>query len=419
MILAIAILLLFLLFAGLMYLNKLPALLALPLMAVVIALIAGIPLPEIITKVVAEGAVKLNLAIITVLIGAMLSQFVSRSGIAETLIKKAAELSGDRPLAVALVLTLVEALLFTVLGGLGAVIMVATIILPILLSIGIPKMVAGCLFLLGLSLGGILNLGNWQLYISVLGLSQNQILNFALPFALAGLIVMLSFLFIELKRSKLSPYEDPPFESVSWYALLTPLIPLILVLGFILYKFEFPIISAMLIGLLYGFLTTFKKLDESINNLSRSIIEGVASVAPAVAIMMGIGMVLNAVTHPQVSNLITPLVKSILPSTPWYYVLFFAILAPLSLYRGPLNIWGMGAGLIGLMLASKSLPVAAIMAALLSVGQIQGVCDPTNTHNVWIANFLNINVQEILRRTILYMWILAIFGLIIAGIRYF
>ena len=79
----------------------------------------------------------------------------------------------------------------------------------------------------------------------------------------------------------------------------------------------------------------------------------------------------------------------------------------------------MGAGLVGLMVASKTIPPVAIMAALMSVGQIQGVCDPTNTYNVWISNYLNVDVQGILKRTILYIWLLAIAGLTVAGFLYF
>lgn len=55
------------------------------------------------------------------------------------------------------------------------------------------------------------------------------------------------------------------------------------------------------------------------------------------------------------------------------------------------------------------------MAALLSVGQIQGVCDPTNAHNVWIANYVGTDVQQILRRTIVYVWVAAAVGLVIAA----
>ena len=55
------------------------------------------------------------------------------------------------------------------------------------------------------------------------------------------------------------------------------------------------------------------------------------------------------------------------------------------------------------------------MAALLSVGQLQGVCDPTNTHNVWIANYVGADVQRILRSTILYVWAAAALGLVLGA----
>lgn len=430
MFLGLILLLIFIFFAALMYLNKLPALLALPIMAVLISVFAGIPAKDIVSNVIADGAVRLNVAIITILFGSMLSQFVYNSGIAQTLIKKTAELAGDSPFFVSLAMTLIVALLFTVLGGLGSVIMVATIVLPILLSIGVPRLVTGCLFLLGLSLGGIFNLTNWQLYISVLGLTQSQILRFALILGAASLITTVSFLIIELKRqgtsigwNEIVEEEKPKF--VSWLATLTPVIPLVLVLGFSLYNFiakpavpfEFPIVTAMMIGLIWGFFTTFSK--GSVNMLSKSIFDGISSVGPAVALIMGIGMVLNAVMHPAVTGVVSPVLFRIMPSSPVFYIIFFTVLAPLSLYRGPLNIWGMGAGLVGLMVAAKTLPPIAIAAALMSVGQLQGVCDPTNTHNVWISNYLNLNVQDILKRTIPYMWVLAFVGLVVAGFMFF
>jgi hypothetical protein len=115
---------------------------------------------------------------------------------------------------------------------------------------------------------------------------------------------------------------------------------------------------------------------------------------------------------------VKPVLNAILPSTPLTYVLVFAALAPLSLYRGPLNLWGMGAGLAAMMAAAPGLGAAAVMAALLSVGQIQGVCDPTNTHNVWIANYVGTDVQRLLRRTIVYVWPAAIAGLILAALLF-
>jgi hypothetical protein len=51
----------------------------------------------------------------------------------------------------------------------------------------------------------------------------------------------------------------------------------------------------------------------------------------------------------------------------------------------------------------------------LAVGQIQGISDPTNTHNVWLANEMRVDVQKILWNTIPYTWIVAFIGLSICG----
>ena len=115
----------------------------------------------------------------------------------------------------------------------------------------------------------------------------------------------------------------------------------------------------------------------------------------------------------------TPLITAVMPSSAAGYVLFFTICAPLALYRGPLNLWGLGSGLMALMVSTGSIPGAAIMGAIFSVGMIQGVCDPTNTHNVWIANYLALDTQKILKETVPYMWLLALAGLLLAAIKYF
>jgi H+/gluconate symporter-like permease len=424
---SLALLGLFVIMAGLMYMNRLPALLALPLMAVGIAVAAGVSWGDIAKLVVGDGMVRLHVAYTTAILGAILAQLVHQAGIAETLIRKTAELGGDRPLVMALLLTLVVALLFTTLGGLGAVIMVATIVFPILLSLGVPPMAVGCLFLFGLSIGGIFNLANWQLYTEVLGLSTSTILPFAA--SLAGILAVATVVFaaVSMRRSGSRMATDggevSTRPSVAWPALLTPLVPLVPVLYFAIHnmglpkeaQFEFPILTAMLLGIVYGLLTTWRRNRSSIQLITRASFDGIAAVAPAVALMLGIGMVLQAVMHPMVSGQIVPLLRMALPQSPVMYVIVFGALAPLALYRGPLNLWGLGSGLVAAMQATNALSGAAIMAALFSVGLLQGVSDPTNTHNVWIANYLNLDVQAILKRTLPYVWIGAVIGLIVGA----
>ncbi|MBN1458006.1 MAG: transporter [Armatimonadetes bacterium] len=451
MALALALLAIFAVVAVLMYLNRLPAIVALPIMAIAIALVARVPWRDL-AAIISDGAFLLHKAYATAILGAVLAEIVSKTGVAETMVKKTAELGGDRPIILALLMTTVVAVLFVTLGGLGAVIMVATIVFPVLLALGLPRIAVGCLFLLGMSLGGIFNLTNWQLYIETLGLSQSTIISFAGPMVVLLGLVTVAFAIYHLRPSRMSRYwADPEPERrvqfAPWYSLLTPVVPIVPVLVCAFYSlvghpdapvyipvltdaiirlttvlfgrppdpFDFPIVTAMVIGIAYGLGTCPRPAQGRIQLLTRSAIDGIGAVAPAVALMLGIGMLVQAVRHELVLNQIQPLVTALLPSTRLGYVLIFTVFAPLALYRGPLNIWGMGFGLAVVMAQAPGLNAAAVMAVLLSVGQIQGVCDPTNTHNVWIANYVGVDVQQILRATLPFVWIAASLGLIVGA----
>jgi hypothetical protein len=78
----------------------------------------------------------------------------------------------------------------------------------------------------------------------------------------------------------------------------------------------------------------------------------------------------------------------------------------------------MGSGLAGILIATNTLSPKAIMAILMSVGCIQGVCDPTNTHNVWIANYLSVDVLTITKKLLPFIWVLVFFALTIAAFKY-
>jgi H+/gluconate symporter-like permease len=473
--------------ALLMFLRKIPALIALPLMSVLIALIGGVNINDIIKYVIGEGTLKLHTAYTIAIFGSMLSVILQKTGVAESFIKKGAELSGDNPWIIAVIMLILIILLFTILGGLGAIIMVATIVLPIMASVGIGPLTIAGIFLIGLSIGGTLNIGNWAVYVSVLGLEVNQIRTFALiMFALMfvislvyitiqlyndgnelnlkkiiinGLIFLVIFaslviayflssvgtqltinnllsnvgyvikfligtciilLFaVSLYRAVLRMNEDK--TEVHWITYFIPIIPLLLIL-----LFDFDFIASFVIGLVYAFFSTYKK--GRLNLFIQSIFQGGAVVMPAVVLMFGIGMLLIAIMGPSVPLdkypngwpvllTIKPLIESIIPRNPFSYVIIFSLFSPLALYRGPLNVWGMGYGLAAVFLASQMNPVA-IMGLLLSVGQIQGISDPTNTHNVWLANELRVDVQKILWNTIPYTWIAAALGLIISAILY-
>ncbi len=528
MIIALLLMVIFLAFVVLLYKKRIAAMLALPVMALLFAVTANVPRDYILEKILEEGPLRFGPAIMAAIFGGMLALFIKNQGIAEGLVRYAAELGGERPLALAFSMMMVTALLFTLLGGLGTVIMVGSIILPIMLSVGIAPLTAACIMLLGLAMGGMLNLGNWQLYISVLGLEQAQVREFMV--IVFGLFFVVGTLFcvLSLRRTKLHRFWPAPSETATitvpalrrlallapltplacalflhwpivpsfivgllftllvssqqgqvavlsllvllanvtgaakffpalhathtgpatgvfeaaiygflvllpfilwtavaiWYAskrltswrtnlaLLTPLVPL-----FLIHLLHWDIIAAFITGMLLAIVVTVR--HETIQIFTKSVLEGFESVGPPVILIIGIGILYATVEHPNIRSALQPFITRLTPSSATAFVIIFGLLAPLALYRGPLNIWGMGSGFAGIMLAAGALPPEAIMAVLASLGAIQGVCDPTNTHNVWIASFNKVDTLDILKRTIIFIWPMAVVALAIAAMIYF
>ena len=91
----ILILLIFAIFAALMFTRKMPALLAVPLMAIAVAALVGHPFNSILKDIISDGVVKLAPAYVAVFAGAMLGRIMMQTGIAEGIIKRAAEFGGQ------------------------------------------------------------------------------------------------------------------------------------------------------------------------------------------------------------------------------------------------------------------------------------------------------------------------------------
>jgi hypothetical protein len=426
----IGLLIIFIVFALLMFTRKLPALLALPAMAILIAFLAQLPFVEILNNIIANGSVKLSAVYIAVFAGAMMGRVMIQTGIAEEIIKRAAEFGGEKPLIVAFGLMIVTAILFTTLQGLGAIITVGSLVLPIMMSLGIPRKLAGTLFLLAFATGFIFNPILFTLYRQLLGLKPEEILptqvsTFA--FILLGLmaVTVVIYAIISAKRSGemllMSAISTEELlkrtKQVPLIALLTPFVPLVLFFTFNYFAIKLDFIAAFLIGSIFAVLLVDWR--NSIKILTSSAIKGFEDAAPAAILMMGIGMLLNALNLPVIKTSLEPLIKSLPFDSPIFYVAFFGLLSPLALYRGPLNIFGIGIGLFTIMFGIGVLPAIALLAAIMCVVQVQNVCDPTNTHNVWIANFVGVRVEELTKETILPIILVCILGLIISALMFF
>ena len=360
---SLLIIFIFLVFAALMISRKMPAILAIPAMAICIALAARTPFNIILNDVIAGGAKLLVESYLTVLAGAMLGRVVMQTGVAEGIIKRAAEFGGDQPLAVAITLMIGIALLFTTLTGLGAIIMVGGLALPIMMSIGVPRKLAGVLFILAYGLGYVFNIAAWKFYQDTFKIDRQPIKNFALILFVIDAIAVLIFLVIASRRmNKYGAWavaldEDNKKSEVILIALLLPILPLILHIGI-----GWQVLPSFLISAVLGVLITRPK--EIVKQLTSAAVKGLEDVAPAIILMIGIGMLLTATRLPAVKEALQPLIQNINFSSPVIYVLFFGLLSPLALYRGPLNIYGLGIGIFSLILSLGLLPAPALVAEI-------------------------------------------------------
>ena len=385
--------------ALLMYARRMPALLAVPLMAIGFAAVAGAGFAGV-GHVIVDGSVRLAPVFVTVIFGALLSRVTISTGIAETIVKYAAEFGGDRPALLSLALCGAVALLFTSLTGLGAIIMVGSIVLPIMMTIGIPRRTAGTLFLLSFALGFIFNISQWKFYTTTFDVDRAQLQPFAYALAAIDLAVLLVFALVQFRTTRgyatwALESEEPVRKRVPPIALLTPILPIALY-----FAFGMNPIVAFSIAALYGTLTT--RPSATIEILVASAIRGVEDVAPAVLLFMAIGMLLATTDLPQTKAALAPIVAALAPRSPLAYVVAFGLLSPLALYRGPLNPFGVGIAVYAVLAGLGVFPPVILVAAIMAVVQVQNVCDPTNTQNVWAANFTGVPVDEITKMTLPY-----------------
>ena len=422
----------FVIIAALLMTKKIPTLLALPLMAVVICVIAGVPAVGTnadgaaigwLQTVVEAGTVRMGAAIMAVIFGAWLGELMNKTGVTETIIKKSAELGGDRPLIVTLIMSAAVAVLFTTLNGLGSIIMVGSIVLPILISVGVPAMSAACIFLMAFTCGLTFNIANWKSFSGIFSLEIAQIQSFAIYMLIATVIATLILIVVEFKKNGVkfafsAPVEETESKQVTGIrgalAMLTPIIPIVLVA-----VFKVPVCPAFIAGIIWILIFTSKSFSKAMNLLVKTCYDGITNSGPAVILMIGIGILYLAVTHSMVKEVLNPFLLAVVPQGRIGYIIFFSLLAPLALYRGPMNLFGLGSGIAALVIGLNTLSPLAVMAAFLAAERIQGCGDPTNTQNVWTANFCEVDVNGITKKLLPYLWAVAVIGVVIGAVLYF
>ena len=415
-------------FVALMMTRKLATPLALLALAVTVGILLGVPWigkpdDSILGGIIAAGSTTLASTIVAVVFGSWLGAVMDDTAIAQTLVRKAVELGGDRPYGVAFAVWFVAIFVGTVTGSAPAAILVGLIGIPAMLAAGVPRTVAASTVVVGLWCGNPLQLQTWKYLSQALGVPQTDVIGFLVryfPLVLAGGLL---YLFVQSRLSGRvytwavsAARPERQVRYAPWYALITPAIPIALVLGCAAFGVSFDVIPALIVGILYGVLTT--KPREFNTVMLRTAYKGLELAAAPTYLFIVIGMLLTAVRMPGIVGALQPIVNTIAPHNPWVYAVGFGLLAPLGLYRGPLNIVGMGVGIAGVLLALGTYPALLVLGTFASINGIVGVSDPTGTQTVWSAEYAGVRPEDVMRQTLPFTWATAIAGAILAALLY-
>lgn len=409
--------------------GKVPTAFALVLIAVAIAIVARAPLfgatNSIFTTVLSDGAIKLASTMIAILLGSWLGSLMRDTAIASTLVRKTVEFAGERPVVVALGVLVISALCGAVTGSAPAALLAGVIGIPAMIAVGVPKVTAAGTILMGIGAGAPFELPTWQFFSTTLNLPIPEVRSFLLLLFPFAAVAAVAYVLIETRRrgtqhqwsmaamsqrgeqSRRRRLGDAP-----WFALLTPLVPIVLALAV-----QVPIIPSLLTGILYAVVTTTRPRLWT-TRLLKSLYDGFHVAAPPIVLFIAIGMLLSAVALPGAVGALSPIVKSVAPTNIWLYVIVFSVLVPLCLYRGPLNIYGLGAGIAGALTAIGFYSPMAVLGLMSSYNQVFGVGDPTSTQTVWAAQYSGVKPQLVMVRVLPYVWLVAIGGIIVSAVKY-
>lgn len=218
--------------------------------------------------------------VVLIFIGSWLGQVLLKTGIASTIIRKTVELGGDKPLFVAVLLSILTTLIFCSAYGAGAVIGIGVIVLPILLSLGVPKAVATASYLMSVGAGMYTNAVIFSEKQAVLLLNETnpeytyqvykQVGMVATGVQLVIIILMLVTMLGKKKKNVhawAAPAGDAEAASkdAPLYALLAPFLPVILIIFF-----KWNSLPAFLAAIFYALFTcgygkSFNGLGDTIN----------------------------------------------------------------------------------------------------------------------------------------------------------
>ena len=372
---------------------------------------SGTTLVSILNKIYQSAPEGWGTTLVNVCWGAWFGRVLMETGIASTLIRKTVELGGDKPMVTIALLNVVTAIIFTAMTGAGPVIAIGVIVLPIMMSLGVPKAIAMFSFMESVAAGIYLNPVNFAQYRAFF-IDVDEMPNFTLgwyaaKWGYAALIISVIVTTILagffLKKSKTShawaaqtrgasEQKDAPL-----YTLILPIVPVVLKIwldfsvigGFVIAGFA----ALFLCGKMKG---SFKENCQLVNKL---YYDGVVDTAPLVGFLLTLPMFNSVASY--ASPFFKAVLGPVMPKSELVVCILFAVLLALGLFRGPMTLVGCGAATLGVLrgVASFSVPFLYCVFAIPTITVNIGSCI-TQSWVAWGLAYTKVESKDYLKLSI-------------------
>ena len=380
---------------------------------------SGTTLVSILNKIYQSAPEGWGTTLVNVCWGAWFGRVLMETGIASTLIRKTVELGGDKPMVTIALLNIVTAIIFTAMTGAGPVIAIGVIVLPIMMSLGVPKAIAMFSFMESVAAGIYLNPVNFTQYRAFF-IEIDEMPNFTLgwyagKWGYAALVISVVVTTILagffLKKSKTShawaaqtrgasEQKDAPL-----YTLILPIVPVVLKIWL-----DFSVIGGFVIA---GFAALFlcgkmnKSFKENCQLVNKLYYDGVVDTAPLVGFLLTLPMFNTCASY--ASPYFKEVLGGIMPTNEYVVCALFAALSILGFFRGPLTLYGCGAATLGVLSAVGhfSVPflfcVFTIPATTVNVGSCI-----TQSWIAWGLAYTKVESRDYLKLSIPFAYICSI-----------
>lgn len=376
-------------------------------MALLWSVIGLVPFDQVVQKVIAEPALNYGPTIIYIVFGSWFGRVLVDSGIAGSISAQTERVGRKAPIFATILVVLVTALIFSSAYGVGSVIAIGVILIPILLSIGVPKKVAIPAFTMAIGAPMYINVvlfNQIKAFFPSVSFSGKYLIFglAAMGVQLLGVIIFILFNSKSIKNGEIETIDDSKqaaFQKTHPITFIIPVLPVALNMFFQWDAIPALLLATIIALLLTGQMKSYKGLVAFIN---KTVSQAINDISGLIIFLMALVMFAGAATMnvPHFKSMI----EVILPSSPLVLAIAIGILAPLALFRGPLHVWGAGAATAAVLAATGTFQPIFLLPLLYTASIMAVSIDLTQSWNTWALTYSKLETKEYLKMGIPVMW---------------